>query len=343
MSFYFLDDKQITVYFADDSITSWPKNHPDFGKVCDMVKKNQWIAASMEANKGKAIVQSEEVYVAPTGEITVSSENETVVLDPKECDDPIVKMIKLLQDKGVFKGTIKEVKPFLINMLENPFIDAKNELYEYCIAQDFEITTDGCFLAYKRVNDDLSSIYDNGKTKHKIGEYTEVGHFDADRRTLCSSGLHFCSRKYLSFYRGDKVIMVKVNPKDVVSIPLDHNYEKGRCRKYMTVAVIAASSEFATMDVELVSGCKVVKTQERKEAEKKLAKHKAKIKTEVEEVTSSTSVKVSVGGRIQETMEWLKEYEGDVEKVAKAMNISVETVKRNIRKAKNPPKPKKKA
>lgn len=59
-------------------------------------------------------------------------------------------------------------------MFQNPYINAVEEIYEYCLAKDFEITEDGCLLAYKNVNNDYGSIHDGGKTKHAIGQITKV-------------------------------------------------------------------------------------------------------------------------------------------------------------------------
>ena len=205
-------------------------------------------------------------------------------------------------------------------MFENPYIESTTELYDYCKAQDFEITEDGCFLAYKKVRADLGSVHDGGKTTHTIGEYTEVKEFDTDRHRKCSNGLHFCSRSYLRSFTGEVTIIVKVNPKDVVAIPTDYNFAKGRCKKYYVVGILGQEGTLSTTNIEAVSEgtVKIVKTKERTKADKKLAKNKAK----------------QLGGRIEETVSLMKTHKNNIEKVAKIMDISVETIKRNIRKHK---------
>ena len=255
--------------------------------------------------------------------IVINKENEnTKTMEiPLEDTNSLLGFIKLLKDKGVVDTDIERIKPFITNMFKNPYIEATTELYDYCKALDFEITDDGCFLAYKNVNKDLSSIYDNGKTKHTIGEYTEVKKFDTNRRTECSSGLHFCSKSYLKSYSGDTTIIVKINPEDVVSIPTDYNFTKGRCRKYLTVGIIGKDGDLHTTNIEAVSEgtVKVVKTKER---------------TKIDKNTAVTKAKEANGGRIKETASLMKVHKDDVAKVATIMNISVETVRRNIRKYK---------
>jgi hypothetical protein len=174
---------------------------------------------------------------------------------------------------------------------------------------DFEITDDGCFLAYKNVRSDLGSIYDNGKTKHVIGEYTEEKMYDTDREHHCSAGLHFCSKGYLQHYPGQTTIIVKVNPKDVVSIPTDYQFMKGRCRKYMTVGILEnRSATLAETDIEKLSN-NTVKT----------------VKKEEKKTTKSKS-------RILQTAQLMKKFKNDKQKVADKMGISVATVERNMRK-----------
>ena len=147
--------------------------------------------------------------------------------------------IKLLVKRGMISenADIEPVKPFLMKILQNKFINCLTELYEFCEAGDFEITKDGNLIAYKRVNANLTSCHD-GTTQHKVGEYTEEHNFDTDRTRTCSNGLHFCSYSYLSCFGGDTVIAVEVDPRDIVAIPEDYNFAKGRCRKYKTIAVL---------------------------------------------------------------------------------------------------------
>ena len=60
---------------------------------------------------------------------------------------------------------------------------------------------------------------------------------DDDRRHSCSNGLHVGAIGYVnSFgYGEDKVVIVKVNPKDVVSVPLDSSCQKCRVCEYVVL------------------------------------------------------------------------------------------------------------
>ncbi len=140
-----------------------------------------------------------------------------------------------------------DVKPmvlFLENLLLNPSKRALDELYGFLEACSLPITDDGHFLAYKKVrkhsDGNLYDIY-TGKLLNNVGEVREVrrNQVDEDRFNTCSYGLHFCSQSYLPQFgagSGDVVVIVKINPKDVVAIPVDYNNAKGRTCRYEVVS-----------------------------------------------------------------------------------------------------------
>lgn len=181
--------------------------------------------------------------------------------------------IKLLVKRGMISedADIEPVKPFLIKILQNKFINCLTELYEFCEAGDFEITREGNLIAYKRVNSDLTSCHD-GTTQHAVGQYTEEKEFDTDRTRTCSNGLHFCSYSYLNYFSGDTVIAVEVDPRDIVAIPDDYNFSKGRCRKYKTVAVLAEKADEAIRlkklrEYETIGDTDLLRAEEEKDKE----------------------------------------------------------------------------
>jgi hypothetical protein len=96
-------------------------------------------------------------------------------------------------------------------------------------------------FAYKAVTSDYfdkwSRTIDNsvGETvsmqRRKVNDDCGVG---------CSDGLHCGALEYVESYRaehaGDRVVIVKVNPKDVVSVPTDCECQKVRTCEYQVVA-----------------------------------------------------------------------------------------------------------
>ena len=145
---------------------------------------------------------------------------------------------------------LEHFSKFWDNLEKNPASSSVNELLEFLEYKELPITEDGCFLAYKGVGDDYYSIHGNVKTVviegevslygnilNTIGSHIEVKRRDVDddRTNHCSHGLHVGSLNYAKSF-GNRVVVVKVNPRDVVSVPSDFNCQKCRVSAYEVVA-----------------------------------------------------------------------------------------------------------
>jgi hypothetical protein len=137
-------------------------------------------------------------------------------------------------------STIEYWKNFVQKLYQNPLSSAREELYLWLETSDLPITPDGDFLAFKRVRSDYTDIH-SGTFDNSVGQIVSMPRAEVDdnRNNTCSAGLHFCSASYLPSFASsscDRVVMVKVNPADVVSIPSDYNNAKGRTWRYEVVA-----------------------------------------------------------------------------------------------------------
>lgn len=152
------------------------------------------------------------------------------------------RIIRLMKDGF----TVDPMLRFLENLMQNPLPSAINELYLFLEASALPITEDGCFLAYKRVDSNFKSKHanpDGTYEDHSLGKKPSMPRekVDPNRHQTCSRGLHFCSLSYLPNYgsdsSGDKIVIVKVNPADVVAIPSDYDNAKGRAWTYEVVGI----------------------------------------------------------------------------------------------------------
>lgn len=130
---------------------------------------------------------------------------------------------------------VKPLSNFLKRLLKNPSRTAIQECYPFMEKADVTIDEEGYIIAYKKVRNDYFDIY-SGTVNYNIGNIVEMprNEVDDNRSNLCSDGLHFCSFSYLGHFgsgAGNRVLIVKVDPADVVSIPADYNDAKARaCR-----------------------------------------------------------------------------------------------------------------
>ena len=139
---------------------------------------------------------------------------------------------------------------FWSKLSNNPSSTSVTELLDFLEYKELPITEDGCFLAYKAVQENGYSSHGNPKTKvlqgtvddggriyNAVGEVIEVRRRDVNdnRNVHCSWGLHVGSLDYARSF-GAKLLVVKVDPADVVSVPSDYSCQKARVSKYEVVS-----------------------------------------------------------------------------------------------------------
>jgi hypothetical protein len=135
----------------------------------------------------------------------------------------------------------KPMLSFIDNLLGNPSNRAINELYTFMENKNLPITEDGCILAYKALRKDYTDKW-TGTIDNSVGKTVEMDRWQVDDNCNngCSHGLHAGALEYVESYRIEKsedvVVIVKINPQDVVSVPEDYNFQKMRCCKYSVVA-----------------------------------------------------------------------------------------------------------
>lgn len=133
---------------------------------------------------------------------------------------------------------------FLEKLMENPSFNSRNSLYRFVDANKITIHPDGDMILYKNVNrkkdgsGDLVDIH-SGKFRNNVGDKPSVPRqsVDDNPNNLCSYGLHVCALRYLDHFRGDVTLLVKVNPKDVVSVPTDYQDSKMRVTTYEVIGI----------------------------------------------------------------------------------------------------------
>lgn len=133
--------------------------------------------------------------------------------------------------------------PFLENLMLNPSRKAVYRLFDFLNANDIEITDDGHFIGWKVVR---SNYFDcaSGKFDNSLGKEVTMprNQVDEDDERTCSTGLHVCSKSYIRHFGSgsDRIVSVKVHPRDVVSIPVDYNDAKMRTCGYKVLEDVTA-------------------------------------------------------------------------------------------------------
>lgn len=202
-------------------------SHPRFTQILDAIKKNCWdeipsmisVAKAVNAfGNNKVVVDEDAGVVRYNGEVLHNSLTDRIIWMMRDgfSIDPFVKFVE--------------------NLMQNPSKKSVDELYTFLEYGGLPITEDGHFLAYKRVRANYTDVH-SGTFDNSVGKVVTMERNQVDDRSdnCCSTGLHFCSLEYLKDFSGEHVMILKINPRDVVSIPTDYNNTKGRCCRYEVV------------------------------------------------------------------------------------------------------------
>jgi hypothetical protein len=215
-------------------------SHPNFGACVVAAKEGRFEDIPTLVNIARSVA------VFSEGKIEVDEQNGLVLYNGDELHNYACSRLIDMMYEGF---NVEPMVNFLQNLLQNPSKRAIDELYKFLEVGKMPITPDGCFLAYKRVNDNYTSVHD-GKTKNDIGLVVEMPRnaVDDNSNRTCSYGLHFCSHAYLSHFSGARVVILKINPRDVVSIPADYNDTKGRACRYEVVGELTPEEVQKALD-----------------------------------------------------------------------------------------------
>lgn len=147
----------------------------------------------------------------------------------------------------------------------NPSEESVKDLFTFLTKNDFTITDDGDFLAYRSVSFDFRDLHTrtmDNSVGTTVRMYRED--VDPDRTNTCSTGLHVASYDYARNFGSDaNLVLVTVNPKDVVSVPIDYNNQKMRVCEFTVIKHIVDKKK-----VELDPVVKVNKLNKEKKPRK---------------------------------------------------------------------------
>lgn len=151
---------------------------------------------------------------------------------------------------------------FFGKVMSNPNPNSREHLYAWMKNKSFQVHEDGDIIAYKGVeawrdkadraigfaSTTAGEAEVNGKTKRgrirqRVGDVVSM-----DRKKVtfnpnqaCSAGLHVGTWEFARGY-GSRMIEVKIDPADVVSVPNDSGHQKMRVCRYTVVKEITSAS-----------------------------------------------------------------------------------------------------
>jgi len=240
----------------DGKGTSIPREHPNFVKIVDAVRAKEYDTLASLLDVKQAMYEWGDLAKHPDFTIT----DGLIVLNGEAFEQDVSeKALRMMRDG--------QEPDALFNMLrklrKNPSRTAQKEVLFFFVANNMLIHEDGDIIAYKSVTDDYLDVHSgtvlnkpahlfNGSEPMRVPYTTTDGvhvaiengvtvvsmarhKVDDNRERTCSVGLHFAAYEYASTWAGSRirhVVVMKVNPADIVSIPSDYRNQKGRCSRY---------------------------------------------------------------------------------------------------------------
>lgn len=238
MTFPFIIQGNNIVVVIDNKPHTINSTHITYEKVKEAIKAQDWDAV-------RDLIEPKEVVIK-FGQGNVTIDGDKFYWRGKEFHNALsTRMIQMLKEGF----DVNPLVAFMDNLMQNPSKQSVTELYGFLEKNNLPITPDGHFLAYKKVRADFKDIH-SGTMDNSPGKVVEMARNEVDdnRNQTCSTGLHFCSQDYLPHFgrnSGDRVVILKINPRDVVSIPSDYNDAKGRACRYEVIGELNVSPEKA--------------------------------------------------------------------------------------------------
>jgi len=222
-----ITDTSVTV-ILDGNIYMADSTHPSFTEIRQCVMNQEFDGLADLFDVASAIARwSDNEFVVEDNRVTYQGERLPDVLEKR--------IIGFYGESAPFEHLLA----FYRRLQANPSARSVETLYSFLEHENIPVGEDGCFYAYKAVRGNWYDCY-SGKCFNGIGSVLAMprNKVNDDPRQGCSYGYHVGSLNYASNFKpGDgRLLIVKVDPADVVAVPYDCAFQKVRTAKYVVVS-----------------------------------------------------------------------------------------------------------
>lgn len=245
--------KTLSIFYADGGSETIPETHVSFDAIF-----NKLVSGTATDEKVRELTNVLETVARKMSALSerVSVDGTNVYFDGDPLAGELTEVIKSLFAEG--SANLKPLVNFLEKAKQNPSQKSVDDLYRWIKKGDLVIDPDGDIIAYKGVGKDKDG---NSQSLHKGTAFVDgveyTGHIpnrpgtvvsmprsevDPNEMVGCSTGLHAGTHDYAMTYlrwqNANRMILVKINPRDVVSVPTDEQDRKMRVSRYTVLSAI---------------------------------------------------------------------------------------------------------
>lgn len=254
LNYKYLDfdgERFLTVYVPGEApLLASVESHSNFDRLVELAKAGDESVVELfdtERAVAKAFADVVDGRVAVRGGV--------VYFDDDAMDNAITEAILRFYEAG---ESFSPLVRFMENVMANPQVESREQFYRWLDQHQFPIDDDGNIVAYKGVErkaGDDEGVYRSLHRGHafvngveytydyipnKVGDVVTMprSEVDFDPNSACSTGLHAGTHGYATSYaRNGALMYVKINPRDVVSVPHDSSSQKVRVCRYEVVDI----------------------------------------------------------------------------------------------------------
>lgn len=241
-------------YSSDGDIATIPESHEAFGQLIKL------LVAEAPEDEIRGLV---DIFLGASKKLTALSERVSVrgnrlLFDGDPINGTLVEYILELHAHGESEKLGAYVN-FLEKVKTNPAIETIDGLWKWIQHGDLTVTPEGDVLFYKgcigngdaRTSSSQGTAFVDGeeitgKIPNPDGAVVTMPRSTVDDGgwSMCSTGLHVATYAFASGFArehgngGGDVVVVKVNPRDVVSVPNDSSFQKLRVCRYTVLHAV---------------------------------------------------------------------------------------------------------
>lgn len=228
------DGTSVASYFINGKVEVVNESHPNFLDIVTALGKG--IDPGQYLNPKFAVIELDD---------RVSVVQEALLFDGVPIHSSIARKILTYRREGRDPSGLVR---FLERVNENPSEASRNNLFDWVEVHSLIIDDEGFIIGFKGVQTDLTSrntghavvngVAMDGHIPNDVGNIISMPRelVQTDPNVGCSYGLHVGTFDYARDW-SSVVVLVKVDPADVVSVPNDAGFAKMRCCKYEVIEV----------------------------------------------------------------------------------------------------------
>jgi len=241
--------KSVTVFLEGEPLTTDDTN-PNFDTIVEMIHNGQTdgLRARFSA---KNLVEDKFLNLSER----VAMRGQVIYFDGDPVESVLTDHLVSVLQEGTEDAT--PILNFWEKIATNPSDNSRENLFRWLKSQHREsgltIDEDGDIIGYKAVTGDLLStrsgpgivndeVFEDSQLSNQPGNVVAMPRsiVTDDPSVACSVGLHVGTRGYAEAFapRDGKIVLVKVNPRDVVSVPSDSRDQKMRVCRYEVLEIL---------------------------------------------------------------------------------------------------------